>query len=957
MKQDIRVVFPLLFKFMLILCFFIFPLLLLSSSVQSYFKIQTENRKEQLTRKAEKKLAILQQLSDGPRYFHHVFSKLFKKNHSGSKLRKNLAKKIKFLKSRFPNSLKFIIWDKSGNLVKSISDEKSYVFFLNKLNDFLKRIQKLTIKSYPRFPSLTQELKKEKRNFKKFLGPFIPTAKIAESFIPGKKGRCFQMQPQGDKSYGWYRAHKNYSILIYISHEAINSLKSCKTICQKYFRKKNQSKILMFNKRTGESFPETHGHLKRKIKINLEKKANLSSFQKLESENYFYCFQNLKKGWWAVALINKAEIYSDKNPLVSFILQIIITICIFSFIGYCFLLVHNNPLNSISARLIVIFTYTVAIPVMIFATTGFDYVSEMTSKIESDTSAQLLSFLNKLDTRFTSFSEIKARKLTKIFNTYFKTHPPEKLTKIDSFKFADMLKQEFKPDILMFFDQTGQDKLEQKYSRHMIDNTFSRTMAKTVLNYFNNIDPTRIIPVSIIVKPSLNSFTFFNRKINHLNLGKQPFYFYSYMAKASDSPDFNLFLQIFWDIKTIHNLYFEELKKDFKQNAHLKPILYFPETKATLHPDHDWPELNNFLRKVEIHGSQLEELKTPDSSKVIAAGFRGSRLKNTVVAATISYDSIYKRIQNLKIKLIILLIMTVLFSLSLYLLLSNQILVPVNQLIKGVEFVRTKSYQKRVDFTASNEFGSLANSINHTLENLQEFEIARIVQESLLPSASISNEHYEIEGRTDPMSKLGGDYFDFFINQNRETLLLLGDVAGHGVQAALMMAMAKSVFMLEQNQAMAHLKIMDSLNNTFLKLRKSSIKTMMTGQVLLLNNDRNSYFINAGHTSPLLITEDSIQTIESPSYPLGFSKNRQFKPIPFQLNANNIMLLYTDGIIESLNAKGEILGNEGFFELVKKARSKNLKEFQANLFSLYNEWTQIQNDDLTFVLIKRKKNV
>ena len=68
------------------------------------------------------------------------------------------------------------------------------------------------------------------------------------------------------------------------------------------------------------------------------------------------------------------------------------------------------------------------------------------------------------------------------------------------------------------------------------------------------------------------------------------------------------------------------------------------------------------------------------------------------------------------------------------------------------------------------------------------------------------------------------------------------------------------------------------------------------------------------------------------------------------------MLLYTDGIIESLNEEGEMLGNEGFLELVRNAYSKNLEEFHKNLFSLYNQWAVNQNDDLTFVFIKRKIN-
>jgi serine phosphatase RsbU (regulator of sigma subunit) len=206
------------------------------------------------------------------------------------------------------------------------------------------------------------------------------------------------------------------------------------------------------------------------------------------------------------------------------------------------------------------------------------------------------------------------------------------------------------------------------------------------------------------------------------------------------------------------------------------------------------------------------------------------------------------------------------------------------------------------------------------------------------------------------MSKLGGDYFDFTLTPENEILLLMGDVAGHGVQAALMMAMAKSVFMLEQDEPEAHLNIMKNLNQTFYKLRKSSIKTMMTGQVVLLSNKSDSIITNAGHTSPIIINKNSIETINLASYPFGFTKNRKFKVTPFKLKENDIMVLYTDGIIESLNNSEEMLGNQDFAEILKASYSKDLNEFHNNIFRFYKKWATSQSDDLTFLLIKRKEN-
>ncbi|EKD83928.1 MAG: hypothetical protein ACD_39C00365G0001 [uncultured bacterium] len=170
------------------------------------------------------------------------------------------------------------------------------------------------------------------------------------------------------------------------------------------------------------------------------------------------------------------------------------------------------------------------------------------------------------------------------------------------------------------------------------------------------------------------------------------------------------------------------------------------------------------------------------------------------------------------------------------------------------------------------------------------------------------------------------------------------------------MAMAKSTLLLNDSACAEPEIIMSALNRTFCNLRKSSITTMMTGQIVSISCAGELNFLNAGHCPPLVVSDagKEVTPINSQALPFGFSLKRKFERMPVSLSAGDTMILYSDGILESSNRRGEMLGEDGFAELAKNCYDADCKCYLDKLFSAYDNWAASQQDDITFVMIRRQ---
>ncbi|EKD82905.1 MAG: hypothetical protein ACD_39C01015G0002 [uncultured bacterium] len=956
MRQDSRVVFPLIYWTLLVLCFFIFPAFLLNLAVNRYFALAQHDLENQGLLKAQKVLAQLRWQSDGTRYFHQLFSKVVAGPCLTAAPMRELAQRIDRLKTAFPEQLGFIVWDHNGKLAEELSDDQGFITVKNSLNAYLKELQQIAVTSFPQKPSLSNEIKKRARKFRQFLGPFISSVKLSESFVPNNKTRCFQMQAEGRQAYGWYSAQREFSVLVYISNELIDSMIQPRAFCQKNAHTKSSTNFFLINEKTLEVFPETSSENARQLTINLKKAASFTPPELLKSGRCFYSFQKLAADWWAGAIIDPGQNTDAQVQNSKVMFRLLAAIFLSYFVLRCYFLVHSNPFSSIKWKLFVIFLYTVAIPLMIFSTVGFEHLAQMERGVESRRGIQLVQLLSKMDHQFSVYLQQRAAMLSNYTGQAFWKSSDSRPTPKDPARFADQIMRKFSPHSVIIMDEKGNNLLPQKFLGKMARHSIVRALAIDLLEFLNEREHAQCKPVKMVTESSILAYGHSNQAIRVFNMAETTEYYYMQTVRNPINGRYEYCIQIFWDFTELQREFFRQFSQQLKADHQLLPVIFFPENNFALPDSALRADLNEFFARVDLRGLQLERYADLSGKRFLVAGIRGQNLLETVVAALLSFDSIEDEVAHYKAAFAGLFLLTLLFTAALYNLLNYQILNPVNQLVTGVEKVRAGDYAYRVSLQSENELGSLGNSINTTMENLQELAIARTVQEALLPESTPAIAGFEIYAKTRPMTKLGGDYYDFFVNHEGRLLAMIADVAGHGIQAALIMAMAKSVMLLSRQEGAASELIMARLNATFCSLRKSSIRTMLTGQMFtFMPSQGRCELVNAGHCAPLIISADGreVHALGSQSLPLGYGVNRTFNSEAIDLSPGSTLLLYTDGILESMDSSGQMLGPKGFVELIRASHCSDLATFYDNMFARYENWRASQDDDITFVLIRR----
>ena len=239
----------------------------------------------------------------------------------------------------------------------------------------------------------------------------------------------------------------------------------------------------------------------------------------------------------------------------------------------------------------------------------------------------------------------------------------------------------------------------------------------------------------------------------------------------------------------------------------------------------------------------------------------------------------------------------------------------------------------------------------------QELNIARDIQAQLLPKGPLSVPGFDIHGSSVGCEETSGDYFDYFsfTGENRVGIVV-GDVAGHGVPAAMFMATARALlraFLFANSDPAVTL---GNLNDFLSKdMETGRFMTMFYGDIDL--STRNLRYVRAGHNAPLLYrrAKDSFEELDAPGVALGMVRGFRYRvsdPVPIE--PGDILFLYTDGIVESMNSKKEQFEIQRVADLIRKNRDRPTKEICETLERAVAEFTDHApaQDDLTVVVAR-----
>ncbi len=311
------------------------------------------------------------------------------------------------------------------------------------------------------------------------------------------------------------------------------------------------------------------------------------------------------------------------------------------------------------------------------------------------------------------------------------------------------------------------------------------------------------------------------------------------------------------------------------------------------------------------------------------------------------------------------------------------LLIPIKKLAEGAHSVSKGDLKVEIPLkNDSDELGRLTylfnkmvgslnektGKLNMTILELErrnsivqnELNMARNIQKGIMPGNNSLNE-IEYNIYYSPLEKVSGDYYDIFKLDNDRIGILICDASGHGIPAALVTIMAQVYF----SKAFSKFAKPGELLNFINKQLSTSIVTSdyLTAFYLILSmSDLKLYYSNASHQKALILRNTSngkkIEELDSQGFFIGALKE---VPFPYEtkettLGSKDRLILYTDGIVEGMNAKKEEYGMERFIEKIKEYSDLPVEEFNKKIIEDIDSFADgiLRRDDYTLFSIDTK---
>ena len=296
------------------------------------------------------------------------------------------------------------------------------------------------------------------------------------------------------------------------------------------------------------------------------------------------------------------------------------------------------------------------------------------------------------------------------------------------------------------------------------------------------------------------------------------------------------------------------------------------------------------------------------------------------------------------------------FSRNLKLLFTNE--------TRILELVSRGDLTAKVPVATNDEFGIIAGHTNdmidglrHRFELLTALQLAHEVQQTLLPQDNPVFSGFDISGTSLYCDHTGGDYFDYLDLPGGRLGIVVADVCGHGVSAAmLMMSVRAFLASAVKNYRNPRQLINDTNQNLFDDFNQNSQFTTLFF-LELRPNEKSLRWVRAGHEPPILYEAQngSFSRLDGQGLVLGIDPDYDFtQENDFQMEPGDVLLIGTDGISEARNPQGESFGIERINETLKRYAELSAHEIQQKLIEQLENFRSDfpREDDVTLVIVK-----
>jgi sigma-B regulation protein RsbU (phosphoserine phosphatase) len=304
--------------------------------------------------------------------------------------------------------------------------------------------------------------------------------------------------------------------------------------------------------------------------------------------------------------------------------------------------------------------------------------------------------------------------------------------------------------------------------------------------------------------------------------------------------------------------------------------------------------------------------------------------------------------------------------------LSRTLTSTVHDLYAGTKKVESGDFSHRIPVRANDQLSELASSFNGMTERIEqlivevkdkeklesELEIARQVQAQLFPKEVPKLATLELAGVCNPARVVSGDYYDFIPIESRGAAVVVGDISGKGISAALLMASVQASLhaqlAMDTDTDISTATLVARLNR---QLYANTPPEKYATFYCAVYDDRNSRlsYTNAGHLAPILIRNGQAIRLESNGTVVGIFPEYPFEQASIDLQSGDLLAAFTDGITESEDAREEQFGEDRLIELLTQNSSRPLNDIIQLVMDTIGSWGHdpTVRDDITMLLARK----
>lgn len=945
-------------------CFLIFPLYIIYSGLEHLYVLKTSTLRSETIEVMRKNLEQIEKYSSRPRYLHLLLKQIFDNAQTHARPLSYLQSNIENLKNKYPGDFEFIVWDAKGRIVQKLSDRKGFSYILSRLYQVLKEVaENMASDSQCNIKELPM-VKNNINLIRKYLGRIFLPDHLSRPYLTGQSAGPLLTDFNNNLNSAWYHIGSKVSFLCFLSDRLLHNHIGLNKVVE-VLNKQNSSIINGFSESPDFAIPATHvpPAFAPVLIRALAEFENLSE-QIFETEKLLIMLDVAQPGIRSFSILEKPpQIWSKAIQLDLRFIKIALFLLSLHLLLY-FHLNYRMSFISIRWKLTGLFLLANLAPLTILAFIAHDYLNNKKVSLRNEVKSDLLRQIRDFDMRYAQIKVDVARKLNSFFDQQNQNADSEDFEK-DTAEQIKTFTRQFKADETYFISKEAKLICKQQDisggSRQ--NTTFIVQLGEAILRFNNGIlakQTTKDIFSSILAPENADFIRDSYRlagKITSVNLGNITKIGYWYIFGDRRNYNNTHILMLIWDSADLQEQYIDQ----YCANAQKNPLkAHFVARSAD--GSRIWPEnalippalLPEFERAAGFRDSQSGNLIIDEQPSIFACA-RGRNLNHLILAFTYPESKIKIRVDKIRNNIVIGAIISLLLTFIIGHALSSQFLVPIHRLGEGAMAIGAQNFRHRIPSGDDDEFGHLSSVFNRVIEGLGELEVARIVQESLLPGNRFQAGNFAIFGDTVVMTTLGGDYYDCLEIDDNSWGMVIGDVAGHGVPAGLMMAMAKAgVLMSSDTEKLDPASLLMRLHKIFFAIKNEKLKRMMTLQYFVFNPNTGVFsFANAGHCFPLIIRpqSQSAEYIEHVATPLGIGRKPRYSNYEFKIARGEALLLYTDGIAEANNAEGEEFGYERLKELLLEVYDPDPEVYYKRVYAGYQKWARSADDDLTLIII------